>query len=423
MSYPRQFIAGLTCAALLFVAAPAVSPAAETLRLDALIARAEAANPGAAAMRARYEASRERIPRAGALEDPMLMTGFMAVEVDNFAFDRIPMTTKDIGISQKIPFYGKRGLREDAARYESEAVEAEYREKLLDVRAEVKKAYFELWYIKKAQETVDKNMALAGSLREVAQTRYSVGKGPFGDVLKAQLEETGLVDRKLELRKDERTMRAMLGALTGSDMPSEGEVEDIATANVEIDKDALVSRATGNRPAIQAADARVRKGGKMVELARKDYYPDFEAAFTYSQTERLADGMYQSDRISGQLKFNLPVWWSTKLGPGVREAASERAMAESERESGITEIMYRVDSILGEVEQAERTMKLYRDIAVPQATESLDALLAGYEVGRSDFMALVDARRMLYDYELGYYKAMAGREKSVAELEAVTGGF
>lgn len=423
MGYPMRFIAGPLCATLLLVAAPAVSSSADTLRLDDLVARAQEANPGVSAMRARYEAARERIPQAGALDDPMLMTGFMAVEVDNFAFDRIPMTTKDIGISQKIPFYGKRGLREDAARYESEAVEAEYREKLLDVRAEVKKAYFELWYIKKAQETVEKNMALAGSLREVAQTRYSVGKGPFGDVLKAQLEETGLVDRKIELKKDERTMRAMLGALTGSVVPAEGEVEDIVPAEAVLDKDKLIARATGERPSVQAADARVRKGDKMVELARKDYYPDFEAAFTYSQTERLADGMYQSDRISGQLKFNLPVWWGAKLEPGVREAASERAMAEKERESEITEIMYRVDNLLGEVEQAERTLRLYRDVAVPQASESLDALLAGYEVGRSDFMALIDARRLLYDYELGYYKAMAGREKSVAELEAVTGGF
>lgn len=394
---------------------------ADTLKLDELVARARVSNPDVRAMRSRYEAAAERVPQAGALDDPMLMLGFMGVEVENFAFDRIPMTTKDIGISQKVPFYGKRGLREKAASYEYDAARAEYEETLLSVGAEVKKAYFELWYIARALATVEKNMLLADALAEVAQTRYSVGKGPFGDVLKARLEQTGLVDRKLELKKDERTMRAMLGALTGG-APVEGGVSDYELTTVGLEGEPLVLRAAGARPSVIAAEARMKKGDAMVELANKQFYPDFEASVRYSQTDTLNTGMRQSDRISAQITVNLPVWRHSKLEPGVREAAAERAMAGEQRESELTRIRYRVESLLGELEQADRTMKLYRDVAIPQATESLDALLASYEVGGSDFMAVIDARRMLYEYELGYYRAMASHEKSAVELEAVVGG-
>lgn len=411
---------------LLFIAVtafPAVCAAADTLVLDELIARAEANNPAVAAMRARYEAASERIPQAGALEDPMFGMGFMAVEVNNFAFDRMPMTSKFVELSQKIPFYGKRPLKAEAATHGYEAAEAEYREELVNIRAEVKKAFYELWLAKKAQDTVARNMELARALREVVQTRYGTGNGPFGDVLKAQLEETGLVKERLELETEERTARAMLGALTGSDMPVTGEVGDISATALPADKDALVARARGSRPSVLAAEARIKEADARVDIARKEFFPDFAATLRYHHVETLRDGMAQSDRIDAMITVNLPVWREARLEPGVREAAAERAMAEGQRESELTTIRYRVDSLVGEIEQADRTLKLYKDVAIPQATEGLDAILAGYSAGKADFMGLIDSRRMLLEYELGYYRTLAGREKSVAELEAVVGGF
>jgi len=256
----------------------------------------------------------------------------------------------------------------------------------------------------------------------VAQTRYSVGKGQFGDVLKAQLEETGLTNKRLELKKSERTMRAMLGALTGSETPVAGEPAEVEAAVIGKDRDALVAMAVETRPSVKAADARIKKGDAQVSLAEKNFYPDLTASVNYSFLETLNTGMEQSDRISAMITVNLPVWWESKLKPGVREALASRDMAEDVKDAEVTDIAYRVDSLLGELEQAERTMKLYKDVAIPQASESLDAMLAGYEVGKMDFMMLIDARRLLFDYELGYYRASASREKSAAELEAVVGG-
>ncbi len=363
----------------------------------------------------------QRAAQAGAFDDPMLGLGFQNVPVDSFAFDRESMTGKVVELSQKLPFFGKRRLRTDAALHEARALEAMYKDRMLSHHAEIKKAYYDLYAIKKELEIVGKNVSLMDAFRKTAETRYSVGKGLLKDVVKAQVEVSMLIDRRIALERRERTTRAFLGSLVGRDGPVTGEVADISPTNIGMDKEALDEAAMKNRPALAAASEEVKKGGSMLELARKDYLPDFTFSVGYMQRDRLRNGMDQPDMLSAMVSINLPVWWRSKLEPGVRAAASERTMAERERAMTEDEIYYKVDSLLGDVEQDDRLLKLYKDGVIPQATQDLDSAAAAYEVGRAGFLDLLDSRRTLFDYEMGYYTTLAAREKAVAELEAATG--
>jgi len=400
---------------------PGWARAEGTLSLPELVAEAKTHNPSLAAMKDRYEASSERATQAGAWDDPMLSLGFMNVEVDNFAFDRIPMTSKVIGLSQKIPFYGKTALREEAATHESRAQEAEYRDGLLKVGSEVKKAYYELYYIERALETVDKNFELAKVFEDVAKSRYSVGSGSFRDIVKAGVEQSRLVDSRLKLKKDESTVRARLGALTGRQGPVLGNVGEIEQTVVPYGRDELVAFSCTQRPAVEAMSERVSGADAEIGLAKKRYYPDFTVSVTYNQTETLVTGVEQSDRLSALVTVNLPVFWNTKIRPGIKEAALKRSMYQGGLKSVTDEIAYRVEGLLAEIEQSGRTASLYRDVALPQATEDLDSALSSYEVGSVDFLTLLDSERTQLEYELGYYRALAEHEKAVAELEAVVG--
>jgi len=395
--------------------------AQEPLRLDGLLAEAESSNPELAAMKSRYESALERVPQAGAFDDPRLSLGLTNVVVDGLAFDKEPMTMKEVGLSQMFPFFGKRALKSEAALHEARARQDEYRDKRLMVRSEVKKVYYELYSVKKGKEVVEKNLELMGIFRKVAETRYSVGKGTMRDVLKAQVEYSMLLEKKISLEREENTKRAFLGSLLGRRSPPEGVAEDISATKLGTDRDALKEDALKDKPALKAAEARINESGAMVALANKAFYPDFEVKVSYGQRDRLEGGIEQSDMVSAMVSMNVPVWWGSKLRPAVREAVSDKAMAENEAEAVKTEISYRVDSLLSEVEQDDRVLKLYKDTVIPQATEDLNSALAGYEVGREDFLTLLDSRRALFDYELGYYNMLAEREKAVAELEAATG--
>jgi hypothetical protein len=98
-----------------FYAAQAMA-AASAAEVETLVREGLANNPEIHAAQARWDMLRERAAQAGILDDPMLMFRIQnALVKDPLAFDQDPMTGKVIGISQQIPFAGKRTLARQAA--------------------------------------------------------------------------------------------------------------------------------------------------------------------------------------------------------------------------------------------------------------------------------------------------------------------
>ncbi|MCM2265290.1 MAG: TolC family protein, partial [Desulfuromonadales bacterium] len=109
----------LTFVALLMTISPGPLRAAS---LDELVQAALIANPEVKASAARWEMFTQKARAAGTFDDPMLMLGIDSGLVrDPFNLDRDMQTSKVIGISQMVPFFGKRALAREAATLEAEA--------------------------------------------------------------------------------------------------------------------------------------------------------------------------------------------------------------------------------------------------------------------------------------------------------------
>jgi cobalt-zinc-cadmium efflux system outer membrane protein len=79
------------------------------LNVDQLVEEALQNNPEILAAKKKWEAYKERIPQASALEDPMFSFGIINLPT-SFSFHQEDMTMKEFSISQKFPFPGKRPL-------------------------------------------------------------------------------------------------------------------------------------------------------------------------------------------------------------------------------------------------------------------------------------------------------------------------
>ncbi len=406
---------------VLFAAPGVPAHAGETLRLSALLAEARAKNPALSAVKYKYRAALERVPQAGALPDPMLMAGVLNLPVNSFEFDEDMMTSKMIGLSQTFPFFGKRALREKAASEEAGAVKGDYGEDALSLELDVKTAYFRLYRIKKDLEVLKKTGALLDSLGKIAQSRYSVGIGSMRDIIKTQLEQSMLIDRRLALRKEDGTERARLGALLGRDAPVEGAVEDIKPAPLTLDARALAKAAVANRPEIMAASERIKKGETLIALARKAAYPDFTVSAQYMERDRQNNGVRPSDMVSAVVSINLPIWRRSKIEPGIKEAALLKSSAEEEKDAEENAIKTKVESLVWQIEKDDRMIKLYREVIIPEANDDISAGLAGYEVGKVQYIDLLDSIRTLLGYQTEYYNRRADRETKAAGLEAAVG--
>jgi outer membrane protein TolC len=68
---------------------------------------------------------------------------------------------------------------------------------------------------------------------------------------------------------------------------------------------------------------------------------------------------------------------------------------------------------------AERKIDLYRDTLIPKANQSLKVAQQGFEGGKVSFISLIDAERLLLEFQLAHERALVDRAKRLAEIETL----
>ncbi|HWP43950.1 MAG TPA: TolC family protein [Blastocatellia bacterium] len=389
------------------------------LLLGELIEEALAQNPEIKAMERSFDRVQARIPQAKALPDPMFEAGYMGNAVPFPPFDiqkGDPSSGRMLSLSQEIPFPGKRSLKGRMAEAEAQAEWWDYEQTRLNVIAEVKDAYFELAYITKAIETLDKNRASLEKFAKIAEARYAVGKGIQQDVLKAQVEISKLTDRLTVLAQRKQTAEARINSLLyrAPDYPV-GRPEDLKPQSFEVTVGELNELALANYPLLKAQKRRIDREQYRVELAEKELYPDFTFKLSYQNRPGMPD-MY-----GFSVGVSIPMLASQKQRPAIAEAAASKASEEKRLQSTMTLLLYRVKEKHLAVTTAERLISLYGTTIIPQSSLSLESAIAGYEVGKVDFLTLLDNLVTLLDYQLSYYEQLSNAERAIAQLEPLVG--
>jgi outer membrane protein TolC len=169
MSKLRAFLSGVLFMGLGLVPVPA-QPETQVMNLDRLIEEAARNNPEIQASNKKSAVFSEKAAQAHALEDPMLGLGVVNLPTD-FSFQNEDMTMKEISLSQKFPFPGKRPLLKEVADKEAEAVSAEVEETINRVIKDVKTAYFDLSHVYRATGVTRTNKEIRENFVKIADTR------------------------------------------------------------------------------------------------------------------------------------------------------------------------------------------------------------------------------------------------------------
>jgi outer membrane protein TolC len=396
--------------------------AGEAAKLDELIAEALRNNPEIRSARQEREAASQRIAPAGALDDPMLEAGVLNVPTSSFSFSREDMTMKMLGLSQRLPYPGKRNLRREVARMDAESVGHAYRETANRVVREARIAYYDLALVLESTRLVRQNRTLLEQLLKVAEGRYSVGRGEQVDVLKAQTQLSKTTEELIRLDRERPALEAELNRLLGragtapAPLPSALQLEEAPLAF-----QALNEKALSARPQLLALQAIVSRSERALELAHKDRYPDMDLRLSYGQRDSMPDGTRRSDMVSFTVAMNLPVWRQAKTLPRIAEAVSLREQALATYEAQRNETATKLRQQIAAAEQSARAARLYRSELGPQSRLALEAALAAYQVNRIAFSPLLDNQMAIFNFEIGYAAALAGYNKALAEIDLLTG--
>lgn len=413
--------------------APAIVPPAQKRPVDAsaspgnndlqaLIAEALRNNPEIQAAQRERDAAGQRIAPAEALDDPVLEAGIINAPLASSTFNREDMTMKMIGLSQRLPFPGKRGLRKDVAAGDAQSVSHGYQETVNRVVRDIKVAYFDLGLTLENTRLVEKNKLILEELLRIAEDHYGVGRGNQADVLKAQTQVSRMLDDLLRLERERPSVEAELiralgrGAVTAIPNPAPPQLRE-ETLSLETLHEAALTQ----RPRLLALQSMIARNEKALDLARKDYYPDLDVRLAYGQRNHMLDGSSRPDMVSLTVAINLPVWRENKLAPRVAEALARRDQAQGLYQAQRNEVAANLRQQMALAEQNLKSARLYQTAILPQARLTVESALAAYRVNRVDFLTLVDSQMTVFNYETSLATAMAGYNKALAEIDLLIG--
>jgi outer membrane protein TolC len=389
--------------------------------LNEYLAYAALNNPGLEAAFNRWKAALEMVSQARTLPAPRFNYGCFIQEVET----RVGPQEQRVGLSQMFPWFGKLRLRGESALEGANAMQQQYEAAKLRLFDEVKQAYYELYYVGRAVGVATENVELLELLEVMARSKYESGTAEHGDVIKAQVELDKLRDRLRTLQDFKHPLVARLNAALSRPAESALPFPTNHSPGVLPSGTAqLLEQLKSSNPELKSLDFLAETDKAAIALARKEFYPDVTLGVDYVQTgEARMTGVSDSgkDPVMVGFSVNIPLWWG-KYRAGVREAESRYAATQQDRQDRANRLSTDLRLALFKYQDAERKIALYRDALIPKADQSVKVIQRSFEAGKSDFLSLIDAERILLEFQLTYERAVADREQGLATVERLVGG-
>jgi outer membrane protein, heavy metal efflux system len=412
-----------TLALALLIAAPAAVLAQEAplgADLASLLDYARQHNPELAAMQHEAQAAAQRVQPAGALPDPVLRVELM--NINNYGndagFNLLPSKVGETKytLMQQLPFFGKRGLRRDAAAADARQLDARASATWAEQGMKLRTAFAQYYLAARNERITNELLDLMTRLEQVAQTRYAGGLAPQQDAIRAQLEQTAMRGDLIAVANEKRQLRARINVLLGRDATAP-LAEPLALPPVPaaaLQPQELAQRARTANPNVRAEAARVQAAESNRALALRNRYPDFNVGVFPSQVGS------RITTLGVMFEMNIPLQQETRRSQesealAMEEAARARAAAAANQASSD------VAEQLSGLQAARDNERLIRTRQLPQSELSLQSAVAAYESGKVDFATLLDAQRQVRRARLDLLRTEVDAQMRLAEIERTVG--
>jgi cobalt-zinc-cadmium efflux system outer membrane protein len=401
---------------------PAANKDKSLLTLDKAVELALSGNPGLGQIKARAEAMAAIPSQTGTLPDPTINIGLLNVPTSSFDLHKEDMTMLEMGVSQSIPFPGKLALREKIAEQEALAAADSVDEARLRLVRQVKTGWWRLFYYDHALSLLNESEQFFLQLIDIAQAKYKVGKGAQQDVLLAQLELSKLKDEKLNLTSMRHGQEAQFNILL--DRTPEVPVHISEETEIKLPvlaEPALQDKALQLRPLFAQHRKMLEAAQSKVDLAKKEFYPDFTVGAGYAVRQDTPTGQSRSDFASVQLSMNVPIYIDRKQAKAVDQRQGELLEERYALQDDHHKIQAEIAAKAAEYQHATEKLSLLEHEIIPQAQQTLDSLLVGYQVNQTDFTDLLRTQLSFFQYQTQYWLALTNTQQILAELSAEVG--
>ena len=400
-------------AGFLLLAATAAS--AQLVRLapqdpaaDRLVAEALQKTPEIEAARAALEAAQRRIDPARTLPDPSASFTFQN-DGRAISLGKAEGSFAGLMLSQPLPWPGKLALSGKATASEAREIEMGTLNRTgLTIEARVRSAWYDLLLARALDHLIEERRETARQIEGTTRERYAAGLAVQQDVLRAQVELARIDEPKAALRAVLASRLAEVNRLLGR--PQDALLDtaaDLPPAMVLRSTATIVASALARSPEAAAARQGIETGRLRVEMAKKNFFPDFVVS---------GGSMYRGSFEMGPMwqvgvGVSLPVWINRRQENQLAEARARGAGQTAQSDIVGLELEVRTRERIAQLESANEVAALYHDKVVPLDQLSYESALASYRAGKVPFITVFDAVNALYSDRASYLGRLAEAAK------------
>jgi cobalt-zinc-cadmium efflux system outer membrane protein len=391
--------------------------AGPALSLEEVLRMALAENPEIHVSVRRVAAAEAHVPAASTLDDPQFMyRGWQVPLSKPWDYNQ---AQNMLMIGQALPGPGKRILHAAVAKSDVSEAKAELAATRLRIQVDARKAFYDLLRAEDEIRIHDQHVGIAHQAIEAARIKYTVGKIPQVEILKAQLALTRLAEHMIRFERDADVARARLNALLGRepDAPIQAHGEyglDHALPSL----DALERVAMQSRPDLIEAEAAAEKTRREQAVAKKTYVPDFNVAAGYML---MPAGSSARNNYMVEGSVSLPWLNRRKHEAELAEAAAGITEKDAELDAMRNAARGQIQEALAEAKAAQRLARVYQDSLRQQSEETLHSAVIAYENDQTSFLDLLDSQMTVVDVDLAWIDALGEFNMRIAELEMAAG--
>ena len=360
---------------------------------DKLVAEALRAAPEVAAAKAAAEAAWRRIIPARTLPDPIASFNYQN-DGRSLSLGSAEGSFLGVMLSQPLPWPGKlsltgRGAESEAREVRSGTVgRAEY-----SIEARVRNAWYDLLLAHAVDRLLDDRRETASQIEATVRQRYAAGIAVQQDVLRAQVEIARLEEAKAAQQALITSRIAELNRLLArpqeTPIESPSELPD-AVAIPAISE--IVTSVIARSPEMAAAAQGLETGRISVEIAKKNFLPDF--IFSGGSMYRRSFEMGPMWQVG--VGVSIPLWIDRRQRNQLAESEARLTSRKSENERIAQELEFRTRERVAQLDAANHVAALYHNKIVPLDELTLESALASYTAGKVPFITVLDALNSLY---------------------------
>ena len=308
------------------------------------------------------------------------------------------------------------------------ATEANYRNTMLTLCAEVATAYFNLRSCQQQYLVAQQNIESEKNILDITTARYEAGLATQLDVSQAKSVYYSTLASLPEINAAITQYINNIAVLVGT-YPSEitaqlSVIQDLPQA-ARIIGIGIPANTIRQRPDVQQAELTVEAYAAALGASRADYYPKFNINGSFGYLSHDTENFFDDESM--MYTFNPTLSWTLFSGLEVRQAvnASKFQLQESINQYNevVINAVQEVESVMSQYSNALKTIAADQQVII-QGQKTLELSVDLYKRGLGSFTDVLDAQRSLLSYQNSLVSAENAALIYLVELyQALGGGF